>query len=192
MASDTRVQAVNQLVALQKTPAARTMSQDAELGGCGCCPVRKGQECCCPVCYKQACWAGNAAAGCGLWCVSLVLCIVVMIIDKHWWLWVLSFFLLCPISIIWGVTGCSCLVCCRERNDRVAPAVEMQRYGGQAPAAYDSGPVMAKMAPAGPPLAPQPVVYQPAVQQPLQGAVVTGTVVQASVVGSPEEKEEAW
>jgi hypothetical protein len=30
------------------------------------------------------------------------------------------------------------------------------------------------------------------VQQPLQGAVVTGTVVQASVVGSPEEKEEAW
>ena len=35
------------------------------------------------------------------------------------------------------------------------------RYGGQAPAAYDSGPVMAKMAPAGPPLAPQPVVYQP-------------------------------
>ena len=128
-----------------------------------------------------------------MWCVALVLCIVVMIIDKHWWLWVLSFFLLCPISIIWGVTGCSCLVCCRERNDRVAPAVEMQRYGGQAPAAYDGGPVMAKMAPAGPPLAPQPVVYQPAVvQQPLQGAVVTGTVVQASVVGSPEEKEEAW
>ena len=172
----------------------QTMSQDAELGGCGCCPVReKGQECCCPVCYKQACWAGNAAAGCGLWCVALVLCIVVMIIDKHWWLWVLSFFLLCPISIIWGVTGCSCLVCCRERNDRVAPAVEMQRYGGQAPAAYDGAPVMAKVSPAGPPLAPQPVVYQPTVvQQPLQGAVVTGTVVQASVVGSPEEKEEAW
>ena len=174
------------------------MSQDAELGGCGCCPVReKGKECCCPVCYKQACWAGSAAAGCGLWCVALVLCIVVMIIDKHWWLWVLSFFLLCPISIIWGVTGCSCLVCCRERNDRVAPAaVEMRvmgRYGGQPSAAYDSGPVMAKMAPAGPPLAPQPVVYQPTVvQQPLQGAVVTGTVVQASVVGSPEEKEEAW
>ena len=54
------------------------------------------------------------------------------------------------------------------------------------------------MAPAGPPLAPQPVVYQPTVvQQPLQaavvtGTVVTGTVVQASVVGSPEEKEEAW
>ena len=49
------------------------------------------------------------------------------------------------------------------------------------------------MAPAGPPLAPQPVVYQPTVvQQPLQGAVVTGAVVQASVVGSPEEKEEAW
>ena len=72
------------------------------------------------------------------------------------------------------------------------------RYGSQAPAAYDSGPVMAKMAPAGPPLAPQPVVYQPTVvQQPLQaavvtGTVVTGTVVQASVVGSPEEKEEAW
>ena len=71
------------------------------------------------------------------------------------------------------------------------------RYGGQPSAAYDSGPVMAKMAPAGPPLAPQPVVYQPAVQQPLQAAVVTGTVVtgavvQASVVGSPEEKEEAW
>ena len=177
------------------------MSQDAELGGCGCCPVRKGQECCCPVCYTQACWTGNAAAGCGLWCVALVLCIVVMIIDKHWWLWVISFFLLCPISIIWGVTGCSCLVCCCERNDRVAPAIEMHahvrgRYGGQAPSAYD-GAVMAKMAPAGPPLAPQPVVYQPAVQQPLQAAVVTGTVVtgavvQASVVGSPEEKEEAW
>ena len=177
------------------------MSQDAELGGCGCCPVARGKECCCPVCYKQACWAGNAAAGCGLWCVALVLCIVVMIIDKHWWLWVISFFLLCPISIIWGVTGCSCLVCGRERNDRVAPAaVEMRvmgRYGGQPSAAYDSGPVMAKMAPAGPPLAPQPVVYQPTVvQQPLQsavvtGAVVTGTVVQASVVGSPEEKEEA-
>ena len=171
------------------------MSQDAELGGCGCCPVARGKECCCPVCYTQACWAGNAAAGCGLWCVALVLCIVVMIIDKLWWLWGLSFLLLCPISIIWGVTGCSCLVCCRERNDRVAPAVEMHhvrgRYGGQAPSAYD-GAVMAKMAPAGPPLAPPPVVYQPTVvQQPLQGAVVTGTVVQASVVGSPEEKEEA-
>ena len=174
------------------------MSQDAELGGCGCCPVARGKECCCPVCYKQAFWAGNAAAGCGLWCVALVLCIVGLIINKLFLLFALSFFLLCPISIIWGVTGCSCLVCCRERNDRVAPAVEMHarqgRYGGQAPAAYDSGPVvMAKMAPAGPPLAPQPVVYQPAVvQQPLQGTVVTGAVVQASVVGSPEEKEEAW
>ena len=172
------------------------MSQDAELGGCGCCPVARGKECCCPVCYKQACWVRSAAAGCGLWCFALVLFIVGMIIDKLWWLWVLSFMLLCPISIIWGVTGCSCLVCCRERNDRVAPAVEMRvtggRYGGQAPSAYDGGPVMAKMAPAGPPLAPQPVVYQPTVvQQPLQGAVVTGTVVQASVVGSPEEKEEA-
>ena len=170
------------------------MSHDAELGGCGCCPVARGKECCCPVCYKQAFWAGNAAAGCGLWCVALVLCIVVMIIDKHWWLWVISFFLLCPISIIWGVTGCSCLVCCRERNDRVAPAVEMSgHYGGQAPAAYDGAPVIVKIAPAGPPLAPKPVVYQPTVvQQPLQGgAVVTGTVVQAPVVGSPEEKEEA-
>ena len=187
---------MNQLIALQNTGCKNDMSQDAELGGCGCCPVARGKECCCPVCYKQAFWAGNAAAGCGLWCVALVLCIVVMIIDQHWWLWGLSFFLLCPISIIWGVTGCSCLVCCRERNDRVAPAVEMHarqgRYGGQAPAAYDGGPVMAKIAPAGPPLAPQPVVYQPTVvPQPLQAAVVTGTVVQASVVGSPEEKEEA-
>ena len=188
---------MNQLIALQNTGCKNDMRQDAELGGCGCCPVReKGKECCCPVCYKQAFWAGNAAAGCGLWCVALVLFIVGMIIDKLWWLWVLSFMLLCPISIIWGVTGCSCLVCCRERNDRVAPAVEMHahvrgRYGGQPSAAYD-GAVMAKMAPAGPPLAPQPVVYQPTVvQQPLQGAVVTGTVVQASVVGSPEEKEEA-
>ena len=171
------------------------MSQDAELGGCGCCPVReKGKECCCPVCYKQAFWAGNAAAGCGLWCVALVLCIVGLIINKLFLLFALSFFLLCPISIVWGVTGCSCLVCCRERNDRVAPAVEMRGpYGGQAPAAYDGAPVMAKMSPAGPPLAQQPVVYQPTVvQQPLQGgAVVTGTVVQAPVVGSPEEKEEA-
>ena len=169
------------------------MSQDAELGGCKCCPVARGKECCCPVCYKRACWVRSAAAGCGLWCVALVLFILWMIIHKLWWFLVLSFMLLCPISIIWGVTGCSCLVCCRERNDRVAPAVEMRGpYGGQAPAAYDGAPVMAKMAPAGPPLAPQPVVYQPTVvQQPLQGAVVTGTVVQASVVGSPEEKEEA-
>ena len=173
---------MNQLIALQNAGCKNDMSQDAELGGCGCCPVARGKECCCPVCYKQAFWAGNAAAGCGLWCVALVLCIVVMIIDQHWWLWGLSFFLLCPISIIWGITGCSCLVCCRERNDRVAPDVEMRvrqgRYGGQAPSAYDGGPVMAKIAPAGPSLAPQPVVYQP-------------TVVQASVVGSPEEKEEA-
>ena len=176
------------------------MSQDAELGGCGCCPVARGKECCCPVCYKQACWAGSAAAGCGLWCVALVLIIVGILINPissgAYVILVVLGYNLCFPAIIWGVTGCSCLVCCRERNDRVAPAVEMRvtggRYGGQAPSAYDGGPVMAKMAPAGPPLAPQPVVYQPTVvQQPLQGAVVTGTVVQASVVGSPEEKEEA-
>ena len=180
------------------------MSQDADLGGCGCCPVRKGQECCCPVCYTQACWTGNAAAGCGLWCVALVLIIVGILIGPissgAYVILVVLGYNLCFPAIIWGVTGCSCLVCCRERNDRVAPAVEMSgHYGGQAPAAYDGAPVMAKMSPAGPPLAPQPVVYQPTVvvQQPIRGAVVTGTVVtgtvvQASIVGSPEEKEEAW
>ena len=177
------------------------MSQDAELGGCKCCPVARGKECCCPVCYKRACWVRSAAAGCGLWCVALVLIIVGILINPissgAYVILVVLGYNLCFPAIIWGVTGCSCLVCCRERNDRVAPAaVEMRvmgRYGGQPSAAYDSGPVMAKMAPAGPPLAPQPVVYQPAVvQQPLQGTVVTGAVVQASVVGSPEEKEEAW
>ena len=177
------------------------MSQDAELGGCGCCPVARGKECCCPVCYKRACWVRSAAAGCGLWCFTWVLIIVGILVNfispLAYVILVELGFYLCPIAIIWGVTGCSCLVCCRERNDRVAPDVEMRvrqgRYGGQAPSAYDGGPVMAKIAPAGPSLAPQPVVYQPTVvQQPLQGAVVTGTVVQASVVGSPEEKEEAW
>ena len=174
------------------------MSQDAELGGCKCCPVARGKECCCPVCYKRACWAGNAKAGCGLWCFALVLMIVGILIGPissgAYVILVVLGYNLCFPAIIWGVTGCSCLVCCRERNDRVAPAVEMSgHYGGQAPVAYDGAPVMAKMSPAGPPLAPQPVVYQPTVvQQPLQGgAVVTGTVVQASVVGSPEEKEEA-
>ena len=163
------------------------MSQDAELGGCKCCPV----------CYKRACWVRSAAAGCGLWCFTWVLIIVGILVNfispLAYVILVELGFYLCPIAIIWGVTGCSCLVCCRERNDRVAPAVEMQRYGGQAPAAYDGAPVMAKMSPAGPPLAQQPVVYHPTVvQQPLQGgAVVTGTVVQAPVVGSPEEKEEA-
>ena len=154
--------------------------QDLEKGGCQCCPVAQGRECCCPYCYEAQCWGVNAAGGYGLWVVACVLVVLPLGVKGIWWVGGIALCLLCPISIIWGLCGCSCLCCCRERRERVGPApgaVEMTARHG----AYDGGPVMAKMAPTE--YVQQPIlgqVYQPALVQP---TVVTGVVVPATAGG---------
>ena len=89
-------------------------------GGCRSCP---GEEACCPCCYKQACWTFSATAGSTLFCLGLVFVIVGAAANGAWAVGV-GLFILCPIAIVMGVTGCICLASCQEER-APPPGIEL-------------------------------------------------------------------
>lgn len=85
--------------------------------GCRCCLQRgpNGACACCPCCYRRACFLGSAGSGCAGFCIAFILIIVALSVgrDASVVIMFVCLLLLCPISIIVGVSGCCCIFWCK-------------------------------------------------------------------------------